>query len=476
MKSKLMKGALFVTIATFFVKILSIVYKIPYQNLTGDKGFYIYQQMYPLFALVVATSSFANPLAISETITQKKMMEKTISSSLFFIFSISLLLSLVIVILNPYLGFIMGDRNLSSLFYPLIPVLLIVPIISIVRGYFYSNVHTINQVGISIISEQLFRVLFIIFILYLYYNVIIIDLYQVAKYSFYGFSIGLFMALVIVLHKFNIKLIHIRYVNLQVGLKIIKRSLFLLISASLLLFLQLIDSLTITKQLTHIMSLQEAMVVKGIYDRGLPIIQSAIFFVSPLLSSIIPHIQKKDFSKLILFILYLSLPAMIGLIFVLKDLNVLLFNDGKYTYVLQVSAIIVLLYSLFLTFSAITKDHKRLTIIIILGLVIKTSGNLILIDEMGIVGASLSSVASVLFMLVFIIILNREFIQVQYQLLFKIMTSCGVMSGVLLLSIFIPSLNHLFIKILLGISSYFGASYILKIEKSDFMIKYTSDA
>lgn len=476
MKSKLIKGVLFVTIASLLVKVLSIVYKIPYQNLTGDKGFYIYQQMYPIFALVVATSSFANPLAISETITQKKMKGKIISSSFFLLCSISILLSLIIIIFNPYLGFIMGDKNLSSLFYPLIPVLLIVPVISIGRGYLYSNIDTINQVGISIIIEQLFRVLFIIFILYLYQNMIVTSLYQVGKYSYYGFSIGLIMALVIVLLKFKVKLISIRDMDFQVGIMIIKRGLFLLLSASLLLFLQLIDSLTITKQLTHMMSLQEAMNTKGVYDRGLPIIQSAIFFVPPLLSSIIPHIHKKDYHKLIMFVLYLSLPATCGLIFVLKDLNVLLFSDNKYTFVLQVSAIIVLLYSLLLTFSAITKDHKRLTFIIILGLVMKIGGNLILIDITGIVGASLSSVISVFIMLFFIVLINRKIVQVNFSLLLKIILSCGFMVGSLFLSLTVSFLNHLLIQILLGITCYFGASYFLKIKKADFMINHSNDA
>ena len=46
-----MKGAVLLTIAGFIVKLLSAVYRVPFQNLVGDQGFYIYQQVYPFVAI-----------------------------------------------------------------------------------------------------------------------------------------------------------------------------------------------------------------------------------------------------------------------------------------------------------------------------------------------------------------------------------------------------------------------------------------
>ena len=43
-----MKGASILTISAIIVKLLGAVYRVPFQNLVGDKGFYIYQQVYPL--------------------------------------------------------------------------------------------------------------------------------------------------------------------------------------------------------------------------------------------------------------------------------------------------------------------------------------------------------------------------------------------------------------------------------------------
>ncbi len=46
-----MKGALLLTLAGLAGKVLSAGYRIPLQNLTGDVGFYIYQQVYPFWEL-----------------------------------------------------------------------------------------------------------------------------------------------------------------------------------------------------------------------------------------------------------------------------------------------------------------------------------------------------------------------------------------------------------------------------------------
>lgn len=44
---QLLKGAFILTFAAFLSKILSAVYRVPFQNFVGDLGFYIYQQAYP---------------------------------------------------------------------------------------------------------------------------------------------------------------------------------------------------------------------------------------------------------------------------------------------------------------------------------------------------------------------------------------------------------------------------------------------
>ena len=42
MKSGWMKGTVILTGTAFFVKLLSLLYKVPYQNLAGDEGLYVF--------------------------------------------------------------------------------------------------------------------------------------------------------------------------------------------------------------------------------------------------------------------------------------------------------------------------------------------------------------------------------------------------------------------------------------------------
>ena len=46
---QMMQGALVLSLAAFIAKILSAVYRVPFQNMVGNTGFYVYQQVYPIY-------------------------------------------------------------------------------------------------------------------------------------------------------------------------------------------------------------------------------------------------------------------------------------------------------------------------------------------------------------------------------------------------------------------------------------------
>ena len=59
MKSGWMKGTMILTITAFFVKLLSLLYKVPYQNISGDEGLYVFQQVYPLIGAKLISQDVA---------------------------------------------------------------------------------------------------------------------------------------------------------------------------------------------------------------------------------------------------------------------------------------------------------------------------------------------------------------------------------------------------------------------------------
>ena len=104
---RLVKGALLLTLAGLISKILSAGYRIPLQNLTGDFGFYVYQQVYPLLGMMMILSLYGLPSAISKLTAEIEAQGKLISIRgfyvpiLFILFMINGLLFLLLYIGAP---------------------------------------------------------------------------------------------------------------------------------------------------------------------------------------------------------------------------------------------------------------------------------------------------------------------------------------------------------------------------------------
>ncbi|MFP3491114.1 oligosaccharide flippase family protein, partial [Staphylococcus sp. SIMBA_130] len=50
---------------------LSVGYRIPYQNITGDIGFYVYQQIYPFYSIAIILATYGFPVVISRLISEQ---------------------------------------------------------------------------------------------------------------------------------------------------------------------------------------------------------------------------------------------------------------------------------------------------------------------------------------------------------------------------------------------------------------------
>ena len=61
-------GVVILTLALVIVKILSAIYRVPYQNVLGDQGLYAYQQIYPIVALGMILSMNAIPSAVTQVL------------------------------------------------------------------------------------------------------------------------------------------------------------------------------------------------------------------------------------------------------------------------------------------------------------------------------------------------------------------------------------------------------------------------
>ena len=66
----MMQGAIALSIAAFIAKILSAVYRVPFQNMVGNTGFYVYQQVYPIYGIGMTFALTGFPVFVSNVVAE----------------------------------------------------------------------------------------------------------------------------------------------------------------------------------------------------------------------------------------------------------------------------------------------------------------------------------------------------------------------------------------------------------------------
>ena len=95
----LMAGAGVLAVSGLIAKVLSAVYRVPFQNLVGNTGFYVYQQVYPIYGIGMVLALSGWPLFISKIITEQpdEMHQQLVARRLFWsLFGISAVLFTIV--------------------------------------------------------------------------------------------------------------------------------------------------------------------------------------------------------------------------------------------------------------------------------------------------------------------------------------------------------------------------------------------
>ena len=415
--SKLVKGALLLTVAGLISKILSAGYRIPLQNLTGDHGFYVYQQVYPILGMVMILSLYGFPSAISKITAEMEADGKKLTFKQFYLPVWFILLGvngLFFSLLFTNAGTIsnlIGDKNLMNAYRLTAFTFLFIPFTSLLRGVFQGHSY-MKPTAYSQVGEQVFRVFIIILTAY-FFMIGKINVYKIGEAGALASMVGATVAIIILMVFFRSdKRSDDNYSNVPWSYYF--RTIFSLgIVASLnhmvLLIIQFADVFTLVPSLLDYgLSANDAMRSKGVFDRGQPLIQIGTVIGSSFALAFIPGISKKstqkdsiDFYEYIQRALsvsvYLSIAAVIGLILIFPETNKLLFQDLNGTFSLQILSITILLSSLAITLSSILQGlgyFKQTAVFILITFIIKWFLNQLLVPYMGITGGAIATVLS----------------------------------------------------------------------------------
>ncbi|MFA9458040.1 oligosaccharide flippase family protein [Halalkalibacter sp. AB-rgal2] len=430
-QQRMMKGLAVVSIAALIAKVLSAIYRVPFQNLAGDVGFYVYQQIYPLYGIVMVLSMYGLPVALSrKRVELLELGKKKEARQLTALFFYSLLLMVVLIWLIIYfqagtIATIMGDSQLKEPLQAMSYILFVIPFLSVGRGYAQSEGELIST-AVSHIGEQIIRVSVIIglTVYSVYYG---FDAYQIGAGAAYGSWIGagcgVFLLLIMTRGNW-FKQVWIVQTNstsfkqlLPICLSLVKHSFYICMSVLVLILFQLVDAFTIVRLLESSgMDSLTAYIEKAVYDRGQPLIQVGAVLTTTFTLALVPMITKavtagqpkeaKRHQQTAFRLTFLIAgAATIGLFIIMNETNHMLFTDGKGSDVLRVLVLVILLQSLFITMSAIYQGYSFLHlpfIAVLVGLAIKIAGQFLFVTHLGVMGAAWSTVIGFVCMLVYL--------------------------------------------------------------------------
>jgi len=455
---QMMKGALLLSLAAFISKILSAVYRVPFQNMVGNTGFYVYQQVYPIYGIGMTFALSGFPVFLSKMIAEtpdSRTQKVILKRSLAILGAFGLVLFLGIYGFSGQLALLMGDPDLKPILQSVSWMFLWMPLSATLRGYFQGN-YRMEPTAISQVSEQLVRVGAILFAAYLYTKTKG-DLYAMGAQAMSGATVGAVLASALLLaayHKERRK----QDAPLLDGSQpeqetpaahwgsLIRRyategATICLLSAILVLF-QLIDSFTLYNGLLDGgIASDLAKNAKGIYDRGQPLVQLGMVVGTGFSASFIPmmsqaHAQDRqsEFTRSALSLLRMtavfSAAASTGLLAILPNVNNMLFGDREGIAVLSVYILAIFAASVMTAYHSILQSlgqYKISLVALAAGLAVKFFGNLLLVETLGTMGASVALIAG-LGAMVLVLWLNSERalrdVWFADRFLFRLMAGC----------------------------------------------------
>ncbi|MGD6804863.1 putative polysaccharide biosynthesis protein [Rossellomorea aquimaris] len=417
--AKLMKGTLVLTAAALITKILSAVYRVPFQNIVGDIGFYIYQQVYPFYGIALALSTYGFPVIISKMIAERQEeqneqeVQAVLRSSFLFLAVTGMIWFLLIYFGAGSIASLMGDPRLKELIQLISVTFLLLPFISGLRG-FYQGKGDMIPTAYSQVGEQFIRVATI-----LVFSAVLVangySLYMAGAGALFGSITGGLVCIFILItfvwrdrSHLPLSFVSLRGINhKEIWTRLLKHGTAICISGMLLVLLQLIDALNVYSLLVQSgISQEESKQLKGIYDRGQPFIQlgtvvstSLSLTLVPLITSAFRKGESAEMNNKIRLALKIGslagFAASLGLINIIKPTNTMLFQNSLGSDVIAVFCLSILFSSIILTISGILQGLELIyfpAITILGGLVIKYFLNILLVTQYGTMGSSISTV------------------------------------------------------------------------------------
>ena len=418
-KNNFMQGAFIATFGIIITKIIGILYVIPFYQIIGDKGGALYGYAYNIYNIFLNISIAGIPMAISKIISEYNALglfsdkERAFKIGKKIAITLSIICFLILFFFAPTIAYlIIGNieggntiEEITLVIRIISSAIIIVPILSVYRGYFQGHKY-IMPTSISQIIEQLVRVSFIIIGSYLALKVFNMSLTTSVGIAVFGATIGAFSAYFYIIIKYyhnrnefkidkssknTIESSEIFKSIILYGLPLVLIDVFKSIYNS-------IDMMSVVRTLVNnvnysIADAESIMSIISTWGSKLNVIVTSIS--AGIVISLVPNLSesfvvdnKKEVNKKVNrtfeILFFFVLPMTVGLSLLAKPVWMVFYGYNElgfttFSYSIFV-ALFLSLFSTSITIIQILKDYKYVIISLIVGLLLKLFLNVPLIN------------------------------------------------------------------------------------------------
>lgn len=364
-KNSLMEGAIIATIGILVVKVIGLLYVIPFNAIIGEQGGALYGYAYNIYSLFLAVSSAGFPFAISKLTSEytalgyKKAVKDTYKLALKIILIISVLIFILLIIFAPQIGKLIigeatGGNTIEDIAFVIRIIsfaILVVPFLSVTKG-FLQGYKFITPTSISQIIEQIIRVAVILIGSFLALKVFGADMKTAIGISVSGAFFGGIIAYIYL--KIRIKKSKLlssdnvkdekEVSKKEIVKKILSYSIPFIIISLIYNLYNTVDMILISRTMNDIIGNSAATtesVVSIFTTWGVKLNNILFAIITGLTTSLIPNIvssytkgNKKDvddkFNKALQYVLFILVPATLFLSFLSEPVWTLFYGESLY--------------------------------------------------------------------------------------------------------------------------------------------------
>jgi len=427
-KNSFIGGAFVATLGIIVVKVIGLLYVIPFKMIIGEQGGALYGYGYNIYNLFLSISSAGFPFAISKLTSEysalglKKAVKDTYKIAKQIILIISIVIFLLLFIFAPQIGkLIIGDvsggntyEDIGFVIRMVSFAILVIPFLSVTKGFLQGH-KFITPTSISQIIEQIVRVVIILLGSFIALKVFKSNLTTAVGIAVSGAFFGGIAAYLFLRHKLKKSKILEEKVDDDTGVsskeickKILQYSIpFIVISLVYNLY-NTVDMILVSRTMNDILKIPVNVTesVVGIFTTwGTKINSILLAITTGLTTSLIPNIVSsytksnihdvnKKFNKAIQYILLIIVPLTLFLSLLVEPVWTLFYGNSIYGPVIYkvfvFSALFGGFYSLIVNVLQGLNKYKLVILTVVIGLLINTVLDVPFMLLMNILGCEIS--------------------------------------------------------------------------------------